>query len=64
MSGEVVMVYPTIISLLAIFNVRYEMNLSQVKNLSIMYFQTIIPAKAMIMRIVLLCLEMLTIVDH
>ncbi|MFZ0514930.1 MAG: hypothetical protein WAM14_25230 [Candidatus Nitrosopolaris sp.] len=30
MSGEVVMVYPTIISLLAIFNVRYEMDLSQV----------------------------------
>lgn len=34
MTGEVVMVYPTIISLLAIFNVRYEMELSQVKSIN------------------------------
>lgn len=34
MSGEDVMVYPTIISLLAIFNVRYEMDLSQVKSIN------------------------------
>jgi len=33
-SGEVVMVYSTIIPLLAIFNIGYEMDLSQVKSIN------------------------------
>jgi len=36
-SGEVAMVYPTIIPLLAIFNIRYEMDLSQVKSINIVF---------------------------
>jgi hypothetical protein len=36
-SGEVAMVYSTIIPLLAIFNIRYEMDLSQVKSINIVF---------------------------
>ena len=37
MSGEVGMVYSTIIPLLDIFNIGYEMDLSQVKSINIVF---------------------------